>query len=155
MCIQYIYKGWVWGGSTTGQKYCDKGRGRGGDRVGVRGGVFSHVVMMMWWVWLLTAPVVWCFKWSWCFSLALLHHVVLQRVYLRRILLAQHLVVLVLGGERVLDVQRLVLFGWGGLHGVLQLVLGIRIILGNKGSMLVFLNVFIQFITSQCLLKCA
>ena len=61
-----------------------------------------------------------------------LHHVVLQRVYLRGVLIAETLVVLLLGGERVLDVQRFVLLGRGGLHGVLQLVLGMRIILKNR-----------------------
>lgn len=85
---------------------------------------------------------------AWGAFVSVLHHVVLQRVYLRRVLLAQHLMVLMLRGERVLDVQRLVLFGWGGLHGVLQLVLGIRIILRNDSPMLDLCNNLILFITS-------
>lgn len=65
-----------------------------------------------------------------------LHHIVLQRVYLRGVLIAETLVVLLLRGERVLDVERFVLLGRGGLHGVLQLVLGMRIILENQQSLL-------------------
>lgn len=62
------------------------------------------------------------------------HHVVLQGVYLRGVLLAaQHLVVFVFGGQRVVDVEGVVLLG-GGLHWVLQLVLGIRIVLPKRGS---------------------
>lgn len=40
--------------------------------------------------------------------------------------------VLVFGGQRVVDVEGVVLLG-RGLHRVLQLVLGIRIILPKKG----------------------
>lgn len=60
------------------------------------------------------------------------HHVVLQWVYLRGVVLTQDLVVLVFGGQRVVDVQGVVLFG-RSLHGILQLVLGIGIILPREG----------------------
>lgn len=40
--------------------------------------------------------------------------------------------VLVFGGQRVVDVQGVVLFG-RSLHGILQLVLGIGIILSREG----------------------
>lgn len=40
--------------------------------------------------------------------------------------------VLVFGGQRVVDVEGVILLG-RGLHRVLQLVLGIRIILPKKG----------------------
>lgn len=40
--------------------------------------------------------------------------------------------VLVFGGQRVVDVEGVILLG-RGLHRVLQLVLGIRIILPNEG----------------------
>lgn len=61
------------------------------------------------------------------------HHVVVQRVYLGGVLLAQDLVVLVFGGQGVVDVQGVVLFG-RSLHGILQLVLGIGIILSKEGG---------------------
>lgn len=62
------------------------------------------------------------------------HHVVLQGVYLRGVVLAaQHLVVFVFGGQRVVDVEGVVLLG-GGLHWILQLVLGIRIVLPKRGG---------------------
>lgn len=60
------------------------------------------------------------------------HHVVLQWVYLRGVVLTQDLVVLVFGGQRVVDVQGVVLFG-RSLHRILQLVLGIGIILTREG----------------------
>lgn len=41
--------------------------------------------------------------------------------------------VLVFGGQRVVDVEGVVLLG-GGLHRVLQLVLGIRIVLPRGGG---------------------
>lgn len=42
--------------------------------------------------------------------------------------------VLVFGGQRVVDVEGVVLLG-GGLHRVLQLVLGIRIVLPRGGGL--------------------
>lgn len=133
-------------GRLQGQKDCNKGRGRRRRLSGFEGCFFLKCSVMWWWCGgcgcsyhLLFNAISdrgrGCVDFFIFFSV--LHHVVLQRVYLRRVLLAQHFIVLVLRGERVLDVQRLVLFGWGGLHGVLQLVLGIRIILRNDSPMLI------------------
>lgn len=157
MCI---YKGWVKGGSTTGAIRLQQGEGQEAETEWVRGAGFSKCSVMWWWCGgcgcsyhlLLNAisdrgrGCVECF-------FSVLHHVVLQRVYLRRVLLTQHFIVLVLRGERVLDVQRLVLFGWGGLHGVLQLILGIRIILRNDSPMLDLWNNPMSIIMSPTLKK--
>lgn len=55
------------------------------------------------------------------------HHVVLQGVDLR-VVVAQQLVVVMFGRQRVVDVQGVVFLG-RGLHRLLQFILGIGIIL--------------------------
>ncbi len=146
----YIY---IRAGSGAGRLQGKKTATRGRDWVGTRGGFLSFLSCSDG----VVGVAARCFKWSWTLVawgafVSVLHHVVLQRVYLRRVVLAQHLMVLVLRGERILDVQRLVLFGWGCLHGVLQLVLGIRIILGNDSPMLDLCNNLILFIMSPTLI---